>query len=38
MAEFGDNKSKNNLKDIKASDNIKRLFSFLYEKQKFKII
>ena len=38
MVEFEDNKSKVNLKDIKSSYNIKRIFSFLYEKQKLKMI
>ena len=38
MAEFEDNKSKINLRDIKSSYNIKRIFSFLYEKQKLKMI
>jgi len=38
MAEFEDNKSNINLKDIKSLYNIKRIFSFLYEKQKLKII
>jgi len=38
MAEFEDNKSNINLKDIKSLYNIKRIFSFIYEKQKLKII
>ena len=38
MAEFEDNKSKINLRNIKSSYNIKRIFSFLYEKQKLKMI
>jgi len=38
MVEFEDNKSKFNLRDIKSSYNIKRIFSFLYEKQKLKMI
>ena len=38
MAKFEDNKFKINLKDIKSSYNIKRIFSFLYEKQKLKMI
>jgi len=37
MAEFEDNKSKINLRDIKSLYNIKRIFSFLYEKQKLKM-
>ena len=38
MDEFADNKSKINLRDIKSSYNIKSIFSFLYEKQKLKLI
>ena len=38
MAEFEDNKTKINLRDIKSSYNIKRIFSFLFEKQKLKMI
>ena len=38
MAEFEDNKSKINLSDIKSSHNIKRMFSFLHEKRKLKMI
>ena len=38
MAEFEDNKSKINLRDIKSLYNIERIFSFLYEKQKLKMI
>ena len=38
MAEIEDNKSNINLRDIKSSYNIKRIFSFLYEKQKLKMI
>jgi len=34
MADFEENKSKINLMDIKSSYNLKRIFSFLYEKQK----
>jgi len=38
MAEFEYHKSKINLRDIKSLYNIKRIFSFLYEKQKLKMI
>ena len=38
MAEFKNIKSKINLRDIKSSYIIKRIFSFLYEKQILKII
>ena len=38
MTKFEDNKSKINLRDIKSSYNIKRIFSFLYERQKLKMI
>ena len=38
MSKFEDNKFKINLSDIKSSYNIKRIFSFLYEKQKLKMI
>ena len=38
MAEFKDIKSNINIKDIKSSYIIKKIFSFLYEKQKLKMI
>ena len=38
MAELEDNKAKINLRDIRSLYIIKRIFSFLYEKQKLKII
>ena len=38
MAEFEDNKAKINLRDIKSLYNLKRIFSFLYEKQKLKML
>ena len=38
MAEFEDIKSKMNLRNIKSSYIIKRIFSFLYEKQKLRMI
>ena len=38
MAEFENIKSKTNLKDIKSSYIIKKIFSFLYEEQKLKMI
>ena len=38
MSEFEDNKSNINLRDIKSSYNLKRIFSFLNEKQKLKMI
>ena len=38
MAEFADIKSKINLRDIKSPYTIKKIFSFLYDKQKLKMI
>ena len=38
MTEFKDIKSNINLRDIKSSYIIKKIFSFLYEKQILKII
>ena len=38
MVELENNKSKINLRDIKSSYIIKRIFSFLFEKQKLKMI
>ena len=38
MAEFENIKSKTNLKDIKSSYIIKKVFSFLFEEQKLKMI
>ena len=38
MAEFKDNKFKINLRDIKSSYIIKQIFSFIYEKQKLRMI
>ena len=38
MAEFKDIRSNINIKDIKSSYIIKKIFSFLYEKQKLKMI
>ena len=38
MSEFEDNKSKINYRDIKSSFIKKKIFSFLYEKKKLKMI